>query len=930
MVATTEPTMIQSVVQKAGMLTDEAIRNRALEKITEKRENSGEPSRDGKTRDDNKRHKTRKVFAAITNPVRKEYTGTKPDFARGACFKCGGIDNFKAACPRLNRAPRPGGNRPNPVMAIEGGQGHENNGNQARRGAFMMGAEEARQDPNIMTGVESSDLGFSYEIEIASGQLVEINKVIHDCKLEIEGHTFNIDLIPFGYESFDVIVGMDCLTRHKAEIVCHEKVVRIPLPHDKILRVLGEKPEEKIYLGSGYHQLRVHEDDIPKTAFKTRYGHFEFTVMPFGLTNAPAEEHEKHLGLILELLKKEKLHAKFSKCEFWLQEVQFLGHVINGNGIHIDPSKIQAVKNWEAPRTPSEVRSFLGLAGYYRRFIKNFSKIAKPLTILTQKNKTYVWGEEQEESFQILKDKSRLGYVLMQKGKVIVYASRQLKIHKKNYNTHDLELGAVVFALKIWRHNHYGTKSVIYTDHKSLQHIFNQKELNMHQHRWIKLFSDYDCEIRYHPCKANVVADALSRKERIQPKRVRAMTMTIQSSIKDRILATQNEASEVVNAPAEMLRGLDKQMERRSDGAWYYLDRIWVPLTGDVRTLITDEAHKLKYLVHPGADKMYYDLRDMYWWPGMKKDIALYLKWKWERMALDFIIKLPRIINRHDAIWAIIDRLTKSAHFLPIREDFKMDRLARLYLNEILSRHGVPISIISYHDRRFTSRFWQSMQEALGTRAYVIDFGGSWDVHLSLVEFSYNNSYHSSMRCAPFEALYGRKCRSPILWAEVREGQLIGPDIVQETTELNSQINDRLKAARDRQKSYADRRMKPLEFSVGDHVLLKVLPWKGVVRFGKKVKLAHRFVRPFEIIERIGPIAYRLRLHEELNGVHDTFHVSNLKKCLADPTLHVPLEEIQVDAKLNFVEEPVEILEREFKKPKRSRIPIVKVRWNSK
>ncbi|GJW03914.1 putative reverse transcriptase domain-containing protein [Tanacetum coccineum] len=215
-------------------------------------------------------------------------------------------------------------------------------------------------------------------------------------------------------------------------------------------------------------------------------------------------------------------------------------------------------------------------------------------------------------------------------------------------------------------------------------------------------------------------------------------------------------------------------------------------------------------------------------------------------------------------------------------------------------------------------------------RACVLDFGGSWDVHLPLVEFSYNNSYHSSVRCAPFEALYGRKYRSPIMWAKVREGQLIGPELVQETTKKISQIKDRLKATRDRQKSYADKRRKPLEFSVGDYVLLKVSPWKGVVLFRKKGKLAPRFVGPFEITDRISPVAYRLRLPEELNGVHDTFHVSNLKKCLTDPTLQVPLDEIQVDSKLNFVEEPVEILEREFKKLKRSRITIVKVRWDSK
>nr|GFB76709.1 putative reverse transcriptase domain-containing protein [Tanacetum cinerariifolium] len=286
-----------------------------------------------------------------------------------------------------------------------------------------------------------------------------------------------------------------------------------------------------------------------------RYGHFEFTVMPFGLTNAPAmfmdlmyrvcrmyrdkfvivfiddiliyskskEEHEVHLKLILELLKKEKLFRKVSKCEFWLQEVHFLGHVVNSEDIHVDPNKIEAVKNWKPPKTPTEIRSFLGLAGYYRQFIASFSKIAKPLTLLTQKNKKFEWGDEQKNSFQTLKDmlcdapilalpkgtddfvvycdtsNHGFGCVLMQRNKVIAYASIQLKIHEKNYTTQDLELGAVVFALKMWRHYLYGTKSVIYTDHKSLQHIFDQKELNMRQRRWIELFSDYDCEIRFHP-----------------------------------------------------------------------------------------------------------------------------------------------------------------------------------------------------------------------------------------------------------------------------------------------------------------------------------------------------------------------------------------------------------------------------------------------
>ncbi|GJY63005.1 putative reverse transcriptase domain-containing protein [Tanacetum coccineum] len=346
--------------------------------------------------------------------------------------------------------------------------------------------------------------------------------------------------------------------------------------------------------------------------------------------------------------------------------------------------------------------------------------------------------------FVVYCDASNQGFrcVLMQRGKVIAYASRQLKVHEKNYTTHDLELGAVVFALKIWRHYLDGTKSVIYTDHRSLQYIFDQKELNMPQRRWIELFGDYDCVIHYHPGKANVVTDALSRKERIKPRRVRAMSMTIYSGIKTKILEAHNEASKDLKAPTKMLRGLDAQFERNDDGGLYFMDQIWILLAGNVRTLIMDEAHTSKYSVHPGADKMYYDLRDLYWWPRMKKDIAMYVskcltcskikaehqkpsrllqrpeipEWKWEKITMDLVTKLPKSSSGYDTIWVIVDRLTKSAHFLPIREDFKMEKLARIYINEIVARHGVHVSIISDRDSRFTSRFSQTLQKALGTR----------------------------------------------------------------------------------------------------------------------------------------------------------------------------------------------------------------------
>ncbi|GJY21425.1 reverse transcriptase domain-containing protein [Tanacetum coccineum] len=690
----------------------------------------------------------------------------------------------------------------------------------------------------------------------------------------------------------------------------------------------GSSVYSKIDLRSGYHQLRIKEEDIPITAFRTRYGHFEFQVMPFGLTNAPAvfmdlmnrvckpyldkfiivfiddiliyskdeEEHGKHLKIILELLKEEKLYAKFSKCDFWLDSVQFLGHVIDRSGVHVDPAKIEAIKSWTAPMTPTEVRQFLRLVGYYRRFIEGFSLISKPLTKLTQKNKKYEWGSEEEEAFQTLKQKlcsapilalpegmedfvvycdaSLKGYgaVLMQREKVIAYASRQLKVHEENYTTHDLELGA----------------------------------------------------IRYHPRKGNVVADGLSRKERDKPLRVRALMMTVHNNLPKQICKARKEAIKRKNVRAENLG----------------------------RDLVMHESHKSKYSIHPGSDKMYQDLKLLYWWPNMKADIATYVSkcltcakvkaehqkpsgllqqpeipvWKWERITMDFVSGLPRTPSGYDTIWVIVDRLTKSAHFLPMKKTDSMEKLTRLYLKEIVCRHGVPVLIISDRDSHFTSNFWRSLQEALGTnldmstayhpqtdgqsertiqtledmlRACVIDFGSSWDRHLPLVEFSYNNSYHASIKAAPYEALYGRKCRSPVCWSEVGDSQLTGPELIRDTTEKIVQIKNRLLAARSRQKSYADKRLKPLEFKVGDMVLLKVSPWKGAVRFGKRGKLSPRYIGLFKVLARIDHVAYTLELPEELKGIHSTFH------------------------------EPVEIVDKEVKRLKQSRIPIVKVRWNS-
>ncbi|GJW49728.1 putative reverse transcriptase domain-containing protein [Tanacetum coccineum] len=515
------------------------------------------------------------------------------------------------------------------------------------------------------------------------------------------------EAVSCGHGSFDVICGMDGLSKHKVVILCPEKVVEILVEDGKILRVkwrIGRRNHQSIRKSAKEDEqilvpgvtlracCEVHYDrsapfemqelsrqlqELPRPRF-IRLVHSSWGA----LVLVTKEAHEVPFGFVWELLKEGEAMPRFSKCEFWLQRGTFIVNVVNQKGIYVDPSKIEAVKNWKTPTTPSKIRLFLGLAGYYRRFIANFSKIAKPLTSLTQKNYKYVWGVEQEEAFQTLKNNlcdapiltlpdgvedfevycdasnQGLGCVLMQRGKVIAYASRQLKTHEKNYTGHDLELGAIVFALKTWRHYLY---------------------------------------------------------------------------------------------------------------------------VGSVRTMIMDEAHRSKYSVHPRADRVP-DLRDIPF-TAINPEIP---EWKWDKITMDFITKLPRLRD-------------------------------------------------------------------------------------------------SSL--------------------------IIGPELVQEMTDKVVLIKEKLKAAKDRLKSYADNRRKPLEFEVGDRVMLKVSPWKDVIHFWKKGKLTPRYVGPFKILKRIGPVAYRLRLPEELSGVHDTFHVSNLKKCLADASLHVPLDEIKVDKTLRFIEELVEIMD---------------------
>ncbi|KAJ9552697.1 hypothetical protein OSB04_016742 [Centaurea solstitialis] len=492
--------------------------------------------------------------------------------------------------------------------------------------------------------------------------------------------------------------------------------------------VQGATYLSKIDLRSGYHQMIVREEDIAKTSFRNSLWSLR----------------------ILD-------HA------LWFDERSSSFHGFD------EQTKIEAIKKWETLKTPTEIRQFLGLAGYYRRFIANFSKIAQPLKILTQKDKKFIWGEKQEEAFQLLK--------------------------------HNL-CNALLLALPegtdniVWRHFLYGTKCTIFTDHKSLQHTLDQKMLNSRQRRW-------------------------SRKKRVKPSRARVTGMVVQVSLKNQMLEAQEEALKVENLKKGTLHQIEIEFEVKANGVRYFKDKMWSPKVDQLRSTIMDEAHLTKYSIHPNTKK-----------PSRLLQQPEIPEWKWERISRDFVTKLPKTKKGHDSIWVIVDRLTKSAHFLPIRETYSIDRLAKLYVDEIAMRHGMPILIISDRDSSSTSRFWQSLNKVMGTRldlstlyrpqsdgqteetiqtledimcACVMELGGSWNNHLSLTEITYNNL-----------------------------------------------------VAMDRYKSYADNRRKPLELQVGDKVLLKVLPGKGSLGFGKKGKLSPRFIGPIETQERAELAAYKL------------------------------------------------------------------------
>ncbi|KAH0716802.1 hypothetical protein KY285_012833 [Solanum tuberosum] len=581
-----------------------------------------------------------------------------------------------------------------------------------------------------------------------------------------------------------------CIDYRQLKKVTIKNKYPIPRIDDLFDKLQGTSHFSKIDLRSGYHQLRVRDSDIPKTTFRTQYGHYEFVVMLFGLTNAPAA----FIDLMYMVLKQ---YLDF-KCEFWLQSVAFLAHIVSSKGIRVDSQKIKVVKQWPRPTSPIDIKSFLGLAGYYKRFVEGFSSIASPLTKLTQKKVKFQWSDDCEKCFAKLKTRLTTTHVLtLPEGSdgYVIYcdASR-------------VGLGCVLMQRDV------------FTDHKNFQYVFTQKELNLCQMRWLEFIKDYDMNVLYHPSKANVAANALSRlsmgsvahveKERKELEKDVHRLARLGNGSKSSLVAEVKEKHD--SDPILLqLKGVVHQQRvvvfsQGGDGVLRYHGQLCVPKVGELRQLILVEAHNSRYSIHPGTTKMYRDLREVFSW------------------------------------------------------------------NE---------------------RTIQTLEDML--RACVIDFKGSWDDHLLLIEFAYNNSYHSSIQMAPYEALYGCRCRSPVGWFEVGEAAMIRPNSVHDTMEKVQVIRDRLKTSQSHQKCYADVTRRDLEFQIDDWVFLIVAPMKRVMRFGKKGKLSPRY------------------------------------KCVGDPASIVPLESMAVKYSLTCEDVPVEILDRQVRRLRNKTGASVKVLWRS-
>ena len=764
-----------------------------------------------------------------------------------------------------------------------------------------------------------------------------------------------------------------------------------PLPRveDLLDQLQGAKVFSKIDLRSGYHQIRIHEQDTHKTAFRSRYGLYEFKVLPFGLTNAPAhfmalmqevfhelldtcalvylddvliysrtvDEHDKHLTRVLQLLREHKLYAKLSKCELYQSRISFLGHMLSSEGVHMETSKVDAIQGWPVPLTIADLRAFLGLAGYYRRFIAFFSAIALPLTALLKKDKAYAWNDEADEAFKKLKwaiqsapvlvtprqdlefvvttDASgyAVGASLSQDSgeglRPCAFMSKKMIPAEKNYPVHEQELLAIICALKEWRHHLHGKKFRVITDHHSLRYLHTQPHLSARQSRWCEYLSQFDYTIEYMDGKQNVVADALSRRADHRESQVNSTTLRI---IANELLDEIKEAyddDELLGrdqSAEDRAKAISKHKLKLEDGLWCRQDRYYVPSNKAIKTRLLREAHDSILAGHVGSAKTIELLSRDYYWPRMYEEIKHYVSTctkcqqnkashehpqgllqplaiperRWQQVTMDFITQLPMSKSGHDAIVVFVDKLSKMVHLVPTTTTVDAPQVAKLFLREVIRHHGVPESIVSDRDPRFTSSFWQELWKMLGTklamstayhpqsdgqtertnrtledmlRAFVSVRQDNWDDYLVASEIAINNTQQASSKYSPYFLNSGAHPRFP-LCVQTKSVNQSAEHLFESLRVALEHATKNLEQAQQRQAHFANQHRKEVELDVGDKVFLSTRDLQ--LRY-RAPKLDPKFIGPYQVKRRVGKVSYELALPDTMR-IHPVFHVSKLRK----------------------------------------------------